>query len=270
MKPWEKLESMNPSRHYPAPRSPHRPVMIVVFAITVILVAAHASADDGCLLYPERLLGPIQLDAESFYLVEPTSSPSGSSANPIARAGRLGSDTDPHRSARPVYASVAAAMANFDADVAADGWRADVMIFDDRNRPLRLDRGHAWFLLETRLSASPIRWSMPLRFDDQGVASFRLPLPWSVAESISSNVYSGRSLGDSASWGGGSGSERFRHRHFAVDALESRLLGWPEDRGFGPDRLTVRVSTRAAGVLSATTFMHVDAAAFLDTHAASR
>ncbi len=88
--------------------------------------------------------------------------------------------------ARPKYVDINAALANLDSDADPDGWRADVVLFDHKDRPVAL-RAQAKFELVIRVSTAehirfvnadipPLRWSMPLEFDEDAVARVKLPL----------------------------------------------------------------------------------------------
>ena len=77
-------------------------------------------------------------------------------------------------------------MSNFDADAEPDGWRADIILRDRKDRPVVV-RANATFELMPRVvmpqslgfvdaDMTPVRWSMPLEFDEDSVARIKLPL----------------------------------------------------------------------------------------------
>lgn len=157
--------------------------MTIVFAVAVILIGGVATAQSP---QPESLLPS---DAKIEY----------GSANgaPIAEAGaaidptRVGGGVVVTRprlrgDARLAYAELSATLANFDADPDPDGWRVDVVLRDRKDRPVAI-RSQATFELMPRVSTadhqrfvngsrSPVRWTMPLEFDDDSVARVKLVL----------------------------------------------------------------------------------------------
>ena len=77
-------------------------------------------------------------------------------------------------------------LANFDADADPDGWRVELVLLDQRDRPV-IARANATFELIPRVPTAdfynyvdaamlPVRWSMNLTFDQDGVARVKLPL----------------------------------------------------------------------------------------------
>lgn len=86
--------------------------------------------------------------------------------------------------ARPRYIEMSASLANFDADPEPDGWNIQLALRDQKDRPV-VQRSNARIELIPRVSrytpsrlegTKPLRWSVPLEFDDDGVARFKLPL----------------------------------------------------------------------------------------------
>ncbi|TWU49790.1 hypothetical protein [Rubripirellula reticaptiva] len=243
-----------------------RPIMIVIFAIAIILVAGRASAHDaiGTCDCPNTFVCehsaavPIQLDGETFF-VQPAETD----------ASRHSESTN--RQVKPRYAIVAASLANFDADAAADGWRAEVALMNDKDQPVTPRRAHAAFELTSGFDEAPMRWSVPLEFDDRGVAVARLPASSTFRNQIQAHHWFS-DHGSSRRNSSFHGAER--HRRFLVDPLDSRLVGSREQIGvpgrIWDGRLSVRVSVPSAGVFSAGTLVPIDTAAFLDTFPAYR
>ncbi|MGB7328497.1 MAG: hypothetical protein WBD31_26710 [Rubripirellula sp.] len=250
-----------------------RPIMIVIFAIVVILVTGRASASEGTGIcdcpntvacvhsadHHETLAAvPIQLDGETFF-VQPAET---NTAHQRESANRQG---------KPRYAIVAASLANFDADAAADGWRAEVVLMNDKDQPVTPQRARATFELASGFDETPMRWTTSLEFDDRGVAVTRLPAPTSFHNRIQSH-YSFSNHDKSGRNSSLRGRER--HRRFLVDSLDSRLVGSREQIGVPgrvwDGRLSVRVSVPSAGVFSAGIHVPVDSGAFLDTFPAYR
>jgi hypothetical protein len=174
--------------------------------------------------------------------------------------------------ARPVYAQLDASLANFDADADPDGWRAEVVLRDQKDRPVVM-RAHATFELMPRVpmadhhrfvdaDATPVRWSMPLEFDEDSVARVKLPLRRSLRPMLgwSSAVYppSGirtRNAGNTAhglrTWK--------RSRTFVTSDLRT-LVGTPAS-----GELRVRVSVPTEGVFAAATGVWIRPSVLVDT-----
>lgn len=156
-----------------------RQILTVIFAIVLISIAGVSSAQPP---QPNDPVVMLQYD--------------GASSAPHAHPGALvdatqvgGGAVRLHRTtgdARPSYVYMSAYLANFDADADPDGWRAEVVLLDRDDRPVMM-RAHAKFELVVRVATAdqlrfvnadvpPIRWSMPLEFDEDGVSRVRLPL----------------------------------------------------------------------------------------------
>jgi hypothetical protein len=152
--------------------------LIILFAAVLVSIAGFASA--------ENPLSSIQYD---------TTTSAGHSPHPGAVIDRHRVDggaipVSPNALSRPVFVEMSARLANFDADSDPDGWRAEIVLRDRKDRPTRF-RSHAAFELMPRISMvtanryidaeiSPIRWSMPLEFDQDGIARVKLPLRQSL------------------------------------------------------------------------------------------
>jgi hypothetical protein len=156
--------------------------------------------------------------------------------------------------ARPVYAQLDASLANFDADADPDGWRAEVVLRDQKDRPVVM-RAHATFELMPRVP-------MADQFDEDSVARVKLPLRRSLRPMLgwSSAVYppSGirtRNAGNTAhglrTWK--------RSRTFVTSDLRT-LVGTPAS-----GELRVRVSVPTEGVFAAATGVWIRPSVLVDT-----
>ena len=156
--------------------------MTVIFALVLISIAGVSSAQSP---QPEELssvCATIQYD--------------GASSIPLANLSEIVDDTKPmggavqqkrlKSSSRPKYVQLNASLANFDRDADPDGWLAQVVLLDAKDRAVTM-RAHARFELKVRVSTAehlrfvnadipPIRWSMPLEFDEDATARVKLPL----------------------------------------------------------------------------------------------
>ena len=157
-----------------------RQVLTIVFAIAIALLAGVAQAQttfhvagsqsslqyDGATSVPTPAAGAV---------VDPTRVSGGAVATKRLR----GND-------RPAYVELHASLSNFDADADPDGWRVDVILRDHNDKPVSM-RASATFELMPRLPSAdfhqfvnarslPVRWSMPLDFDDDQIARVKLPL----------------------------------------------------------------------------------------------
>ncbi|MEM1068824.1 MAG: hypothetical protein AAGI63_08015 [Planctomycetota bacterium] len=176
------------------------------------------------------------------------------------------------RISRPIYVELAASLSNFDPDAEPDGWRAEIVLRDRNDRPVVM-RAYASFELTPRVATldsrrfintteKPIRWSMPLTFDDDGVARLKLPLRdtlkpmlgWSSASYPASGI---RSTGNGAR----SRPTRPRHRRRTFVTSDVRdLIGTPSS-----GELRVRVSVPTEGVFEAASAVHIRPSVLVDT-----
>ena len=179
-----------------------------------------------------------------------------------------------YASMRPKYAELSAVLANFDADADPDGWRAQVMLRDSHDRAVVM-RAHATFELKSRMpladfqnfvntGTQPVRWTMKVDFDSDGVAKFKLPLRnslkpmfgWSGAVHQQSGLRSGI-------YGRQTSNRLVRRGPSRLsEALRSdwRNLGAPS---FG--ELKVRVSVPTEGVFEAVTTVQIRPSVLVDT-----
>ena len=180
------------------------------------------------------------------------------------------------KSSRPKYVEMIAALANFDADADPDGWRIEVVLFDERDRPV-VKRSNATFELMPRVPTAdhysyvdaarlPIRWSMNLKFDEDGVARVKLPLreslrplfgwpsaifPYNTQSRISrSRLSSGQSRRIGGTWRSGS----------VVTSDWRNQLGRPST-----GEIRVRVSVPGEGVFRAATIVPIRPSSLVDT-----
>jgi hypothetical protein len=157
-------------------------MLTVIFAILLISIAGISSAQSP---QPEGL-------PESSVMLQYDGATTAPIAHPdaVVDAARVaGGAIQLNRltgDARPAYVDLSAALANWDSDADPDGWRADVVLFDRKDRPVAM-RAQAKFELVIRVSTAehlryvnadipPLRWSMPLEFDEDAVARVKLPL----------------------------------------------------------------------------------------------
>ena len=165
-----------------------RPVWIVLFAAILILTAGIASAQEAGIASAQETVPEEQaqtvVNHDGIEMLLPKAQQDEATAAAAAEARRARISN--RRFGRPKYATVAATLANFDSDATPDGWRVEVMLFDSRDRPVS-KRAHATFQLMPRLPSAdyvgyvnaaeePVRWSMPLKFQEDAVARVKLPL----------------------------------------------------------------------------------------------
>ena len=158
-------------------RARRRQRLRLLFAVILACFAGYASA--------EEMPATIQYDGA-------TSAGPSRQPGAVMDPGRVGggaltplANTD----SRPAYVQMSAYLANFDADAAPDGWMAEIVLRDRRDRPVQM-RARATFELTPRIPSplagpfidpgvAPIRWSIPVTYDDDGIARFKLPIPQS-------------------------------------------------------------------------------------------
>ena len=178
--------------------------------------------------------------------------------------------------ARPMYVDLNASLANFDADADPDGWRAQVILFDREDRPVAM-RAQAKFELIVRVSTAehqrfvnadipPIRWSMPLEFDEDAVARIKLPLreklqPVFGWRSAINRPPPNRPGSISRSYGNYVRGQRnwSRPRTFVTQNLHT-VIGMPST-----GELRVRVSVPTEGVFEAATAIWLRPSGLVDT-----
>lgn len=158
-----------------------RQTLTVIFAILLISIAGVSSAQSPQPAGPDSSV-MLQYDgATSAPIAHPDAVVDAARvAGGAVQLTRLTGD------ARPTYVDMNAALANWDSDADPDGWRADIVLFDRKDRPVAM-RAQAKFELVIRVSTAehlrfvnadipPIRWSIPLEFDEDAVARVKLPL----------------------------------------------------------------------------------------------
>lgn len=174
--------------------------------------------------------------------------------------------------ARPRYVELVASLSNFDPDADPDGWRAEIVLRDRNDHPVVM-RANATFELTPRVATAdhrrfvnatgkPIRWSMPLEFDGDGVARVKLPLRDSLKPMLGWNsaIYppSGSRLGASRP------NVRYSHsrharRSFVTSDLRN-LIGTPST-----GEMRVRVSVPTEGVFEAAAPVFIRPSVLVDT-----
>ena len=106
---------------------------------------------------------------------------------------------------RPASVELFAKLSNFDSDSDPDGWRAELVIRDQIDRPVQV-AATATFEIVPRISladgreqadesATPVTWSVPVEFDQDQVARISLPLRRSLQAKLgwTASLYPSRS-----------------------------------------------------------------------------
>ena len=181
---------------------------------------------------------------------------------------------------RPQSAQLSADLANFDSDADPDGWRAQVILRDRNDRPV-IAKARAEFQLSPRIPTAglqsyvdaniqPLTWRQEVRFDDDSVAHFRLPLrqPLQRLFGSYSSIYprSGLGVGFRGNLSSGRFNSAYRgtgSQYLQTVVTGDRLnqLGRPE---FG--ELRVKVSVPGEGVFRAVTVVPIRPPVLVDTH----
>ena len=245
-----------------------RQMMTIIFAIVIIAIAGVSSAQSPQTESTEYANASLQYDGAT---AVPIADP-----NAVVDQDRvLGGAVAFHRlkgDARPAYVEFGASLSNFDADAEPDGWRADLVLRDRKDRPVVM-RAHATFELMPRVSTAdhhrlvdadtpPIRWSMPLEFDEDFVARVKLPLRQSLRPMLgwSSAVYR-QSDARTRDYGSNVRGLRTRSRKRTVVTLDLRdMIGTPST-----GELRVRVSVPTEGVFEAATPVRIRPSVLVDT-----
>jgi hypothetical protein len=162
-----------------------RQTLTLIFALVLISIAGVSSAQSPQseqVLYTDVTL---QYDGTTpVQVADPEAVVANQVVGGAVPGNRLRGD------ARPAYVELFVALANFDADASPDGWRAEVVLRDRKDRPVAM-RANATFELMPRVSTGdhlrfvdanmpPVRWSMPLEFDEDSIARVKLPLRQSL------------------------------------------------------------------------------------------
>ncbi len=274
-----------------------RPVWIILFAAILILICTKSKADeqpiapiDATDRYAMQATGPVSHATLTIelngvvHVIEPSRKPASAKQHPVdaasATAGVGQASWTPALVARPAYAQLTAHLANFDADADPDGWRAEVVLFDRRDRPIAA-RGQANFQLTPRIPTGdfhhyvdaelqPITWSENLSFDADAVARFKLPLraPLRTSWGWASANYSQTELRHSGFLRPSSihrtGTFRSRHPRFVGTSFARDIRRSIGKSDFG--ELRVRVSVPGEGVFEAVSVVPIRPAVLVDTH----
>ncbi len=245
-----------------------RPIWICLFAAILILTAGVGSAQEAEQGQPALTI--VQYDGIEKALPKAKQDPRMAADAAAARRKRIRD----LRSGRPRSAAVQATLANFDSDSNPDGWRVEVMLLDANDRPVS-KRAHAAFELMPRLpsadyvgyvntQASPERWSMPLKFDDDGVARVKLRLSQKLKSVFDRHVtfLPDPGLGISVN----QSRQVVLRRSYGNSLTDSRQdwrynLGRPE---FG--QLKARISVPTEGVFEAVTAVPIRPSVLVDTN----
>jgi hypothetical protein len=237
-----------------------RQLLTVIFAIALLLVAGTASAQAPTTNIPMIPSASLQYDGVSPL---PTAHRSAASDAAQLSGGAIGKHRQQANS-RPAYAQLQATLANFDSDAQPDGWRVEITLRDRQDRPLAV-RARATIELMPRVpmadhiryvdaDTAPIRWSMPLEFDQDSVARMKLPLR--------------RSLRPMLGWPSAidpparhRGRNPFgRKRTFVTTDLRN-LIGTPN-----VGEMRVRVAVPTEGVFEAVTLVPIRPSVLVDTN----
>ncbi|MGB7345689.1 MAG: hypothetical protein WBD20_15850 [Pirellulaceae bacterium] len=292
-----------------------RPVLIVLFAAILILLCSKSKADDTLLPRPATLLPPsnteplarslneneeqslsspvvlasavpasdatltIRVNGET-HIIKPAT-PNHSHPSVVQQTASETQDWVPDAASRPAYLQLSAQLANFDADADPDGWRAEIVLRDSKDRPV-VARGQARFELMPRVPTGdfhnyvdanirPITWTQNVQFDADGVARFQLPLRsplrpvfgWASAiypaSGLRTMIYDNQSqIHRSGIHSRGSSSRRLGT---AIKGDGRNNLGNP---AFG--ELRVKLSIPTEGVFESVTVTPIRPSVLVDTH----
>ncbi|WP_442505975.1 hypothetical protein SH528x_004794 [Novipirellula sp. SH528] len=168
---------------------------LFIFIVLVFssIASAQSIADDCMTVYSgeprfnTNWLGTLQHDATTFFSeVEfPSSHPLRSD---VLHSGSV--HREMHSYSKPHSVQFSAVLANFDSDVAVDGWAIQLAVLDRFDHALVMP-AFARFELRpddfpihpsirrrrpSTVLAAPIRWSMKVAFDEDGIARIKLPV----------------------------------------------------------------------------------------------
>ena len=188
------------------------------------------------------------------------------------------------RVSRPRYVEATARLANFDADADPDGWKVELALFDKHDDLAPPNRAHATFELQPRqplhdnlgfidADTKPIRWTKQLEFDEDGIASVKLPLTSRIQSIIATqrrSIFNRRqstvlpdpstraAAHDAVARAGLRSLARSGHQ-MGIDRLRGQLSrpAWGE--------LKVRVSVPTEGVFTTTIGVQVRPSVLVDT-----
>ncbi|MFK8111810.1 MAG: hypothetical protein AB8B91_06395 [Rubripirellula sp.] len=181
-----------PQRHKLARQ---RQIITLVFAIVLIWVSSVVSAQP-----------PVTIQADCIYFSDASATEADlvRAASMSAQVMQFDGESDASAAipsirlsteARPKYVQLAAGLSNFDSDADPDGWRADLVLRDQQDRPVVV-RANASFELMPRVArvsshryenvslSPPVRWTERLEFGPDGVARVKLPLRKSLYPSL--------------------------------------------------------------------------------------
>ncbi len=245
-----------------------RQFLTIVFAIALILIAGVSSAQSPSRERARYAHTP-QYDGAT---VITTAQPGFAvDAHRVAGGAVHGNLRSSDR--RPVYAELVASLSNFDADADPDGWRAEVVLRDRKDRPLAM-RSQATFELMPRVSTADhhrfvnaadsavVRWSIPLEFDADSVARVKLPLRRSLRPMLgwSTAIFPQSGL-RTTDYGTSVRGIRTRSRSRTFVTLDTRaLIGTPST-----GEMRVRVSVPTEGVFEAVTPVWIRPSVLVDT-----
>lgn len=232
----------------------HRPLLILLFAVILASIASWTSADEPHIRYGAS--NAVTVTRQEAVIRSPRQS-GGAIAQPTAR---------------PQYVELNVGLANFDADAEPDGWRAEVVLRDEQDRPVKM-RAQAKFelmpLVETisehrfaSAYSTPIRWTTDLEFDDQGIARVRLPLRSQLRPVLG--------WGESGDWAADSRSrqERSQRRQYRFHKRSRSFVTIDVRETIGNPNLgemRVRVSVPTEGVFRATAPVAIRPSVLVDT-----
>lgn len=237
--------------------------MTLIFAIVVIWVSSHASAQTpGVIYYGEAGTESANLAYQQVLETRSLQFDGISQSLPSPPTHGV------VRQLRPRYLEMSVGLSNFDTDADPDGWRANLILRDHEDRPVVM-RANASFELVPRISridakravptsVHPVRWSMPLEFGSDGVARVKLPLRQALKPMLGwSPSFPEKSNRSFVS------RSRSRNQSPFVTATPSDLRDLVAKPEFG--ELRVRVSVPTQGVFHAKSLVRLRPSGLVDT-----
>ncbi len=260
-------------------RARRRQWLTILFAALIALIASHVSAqppDAPSSALPsldspnvDSTLGCLIIHYDDTTHV-PVPHSSAAVSPWVVSGGAVPRPSD--RESEPAYVEVTARLANFDADADPDGWRPEIVIRDQRDRPIVV-RSQATFTLMPRESTinenqyldglpAPVRWSVPLEFDPEKRAQVKLPLRKSLRTMWG---WSSAALTETDGWIRRPPSLR---QHVSLYGRRRSILITERQPAVGVPpvgQLNVRVAIPTQGAFAATTPVQIRPPALVDT-----
>jgi len=231
-----------------------RQTLRITLAIFLIWIAVTSTSRAAQFCLPTNAPGsPIQLDGFT----------------PVSIVDQAGAD---QLAAGPAYVQLYAELSNFDRDADPDGWQASVVVRSDDSTVLDVPGQATFEIFEylqryhrpagggSLIRARPLaHWSVPLQFDDQGVAAVTLPASPTVQRKLGwdsvATIHTGTRIAASHEqhrWN--RAREDLGHRHFVTYNVRDRIdfpsVGWLRVRltipGQRPLEAVAPIDTRPA------------------------